>query len=81
MAGKKGIWPVKHCANYLKGALLEPVKEENQKGFELRFYVPFETKRVISETFFPANLLSYHNHHNRFTALFPGPPRWAGARR
>ena len=20
-------------------------------------------------------------HHNRFTALFPGPPRWAGARR
>jgi len=23
----------------------------------------------------------YHHHHNRFTALFPGPPRWAGARR
>jgi len=22
-----------------------------------------------------------HTHHNRFTALFPGPPRWAGARR
>jgi len=21
------------------------------------------------------------NHHNRFTALFPGPPGWAGARR
>jgi len=20
-------------------------------------------------------------HHNHFTALFPGPPRWAGARR
>jgi len=20
-------------------------------------------------------------HHNRFTALFPGPPWWAGARR
>jgi len=23
----------------------------------------------------------FHHHHNRFTALFPGPPRWAGARR
>ena len=24
----------------------------------------------------------YHTaHHNRFTAIFPGPPRWAGARR
>ena len=22
-----------------------------------------------------------HHHHNRFTALFPGPARWAGARR
>jgi len=22
-----------------------------------------------------------HHHHNRFTALFPGPPGWAGARR
>jgi len=21
------------------------------------------------------------HHHNHFTALFPGPPRWAGARR
>jgi len=21
------------------------------------------------------------HHHNRFTALFPGPPKWAGARR
>jgi len=21
------------------------------------------------------------NHHNRFTAFFPGPPGWAGARR
>jgi len=25
--------------------------------------------------------LEHHHHHNRFTALFPGPPRWAGARR
>ena len=23
----------------------------------------------------------HHNHRNRFTALFPGPPGWAGARR
>jgi len=23
----------------------------------------------------------YHHQHNRFTALFPGPPGWAGARR
>jgi len=27
------------------------------------------------------NPLEYHQHHNRFTALFPGPPGWAGARR
>jgi len=25
---------------------------------ELRFYVPLDTKKVISETFFPANLLA-----------------------
>jgi len=23
----------------------------------------------------------HHHHHNRFTALFSGPPGWAGARR
>ena len=23
----------------------------------------------------------HHHHHNHFTALFPGPPGWAGARR
>ena len=27
------------------------------------------------------NLISLGNHHNRFTALFPGPPGWAGDRR
>jgi len=26
-------------------------------------------------------MLVPHHHHNRFTALFPGPPGWAGARR
>jgi len=26
-------------------------------------------------------MLSHHTHHNHITALFPGPPRWAGARR
>jgi len=26
--------------------------------FELRFYVPLDTKQVISETLFPANLLA-----------------------
>jgi len=35
---------------------------------------------------FPFGLLvesiwSGNHHHNRFTALFPGPPGWAGARR
>jgi len=25
--------------------------------------------------------LHSHHHHNHFTALFPGPPGWAGARR
>jgi len=25
--------------------------------------------------------LVYHHHHNHFTALFPGPPGWAGAER
>ena len=27
------------------------------------------------------NGYSTHTHHNHFTALFPGPPEWAGARR
>jgi len=26
------------------------------------------------------NTIRYRHHHNRFTALFPGPPGWAGAR-
>ena len=26
-------------------------------------------------------VLYHHHHHNRFTALFPGPPGWAGARK
>jgi len=25
--------------------------------------------------------INSNNYHNYFTALFPGPPRWAGARR
>jgi len=25
--------------------------------------------------------ITHYHHHNRFTALFPGPPRWADARR
>jgi len=25
--------------------------------------------------------IHFYIHHNHFTALFPGPPRWAGARR
>jgi len=29
----------------------------------------------------PSAYVNYHHHHNRFTALFPGLPRWAGARR
>jgi len=52
---------------------------------ELRFYIPLDTKQVISEMLFPANLLASTTtpHHNCFfTALFPGPPPgWAGARR
>jgi len=28
-----------------------------------------------------SDVMSYHHHHNRFTALFPGPARWDGARR
>ena len=27
------------------------------------------------------NIKPPHDSHNRFTALFPGQPRWAGARR
>jgi len=26
-------------------------------------------------------LIYLNHHHNHFTALFPGPPGWAGARR
>jgi len=30
---------------------------------------------------FLVSFVTMTNTHNRFTALFPGPPRWAGARR
>ena len=29
----------------------------------------------------PTSILIQQHNNNRFTALFPGPPRWAGARR
>ena len=29
----------------------------------------------------PSIRIYHHHHHNRFTALFPGPPGWVGARR
>ena len=36
---------------------------------------------VIPSSLQTLNHSSLHHHHNRFTALFPGPPGWAGARR
>jgi len=46
------------------------------------YYAVFDT---VIKRHFVHNLLlvplSVHHHHNRFTALFPGPPGWAGARR
>jgi len=72
---------------------------------ELWFYVPLDTKLVISEKTFPKPIswlgtekisVTQQKHtlanqkkcttaqthtHNRFTALFPGPPGWANTRR
>jgi len=39
------------------------------------------TSRASSNTFIKEALFPFHNHHNRFTALFPEPTGWAGARR
>ena len=43
----------------------------------------FREQKVVSHTV-PLDSSNNSNpppHHNRFTALFPGPPGWAGARR
>jgi len=39
----------------------------------------FPSAKFVSSV--PIPFPSHHHHHNRFTALFPGPPGWAGARR
>jgi len=31
---------------------------------ELRFYVPLDTKQVVSETFFPGNLLAWYRKYS-----------------
>jgi len=52
-----------HCHFFhMKSFVKCPSKSANilteDVAFELRFYVPLGTKQVISETFFPANLLA-----------------------
>jgi len=32
---------------------------------EFRFYIPLDTTRVISETFFPANILAYRTEETK----------------
>ena len=49
--------------------------------------VPHSSLRCLYRNNFWATILHFSRgplavpHHNRFTALFPGPPGWAGARR
>jgi len=45
----------KHLNNLV--TVLMSIFSECNRTFELRFYVPLNTKQVISETIFPANLL------------------------
>jgi len=45
------------------------------------FYVSLFCKHVRLSCVFLIKLLTYHTTQNRFTALFPGPPGWAGTRR
>jgi len=52
----------------------------------MSWQVPFSVLKLLTgwHKWRPAceKLLKYHHHHhNRFTALFPGTPGWAGARR
>jgi len=49
------------------------------KTSSYRTYGDCPKRCVISEVHYIETLHS--NHHNCFTALFPGPPGWAGARR
>jgi len=68
----------------------DEVRPHTDLLIKLMLYIPLNTRKVISQMFFPANHLArywrnwtYHTttpHHNRFTALFLGPPGWAGVR-
>jgi len=49
-------------------------------GIALLLLGPSSSKTSISSNHFSAPV-KVPPHHNRFTALFPGPPAWAGARR
>jgi len=53
---------------------------EYGKAFSLCIFVAMHSFVFIYH-FQISNLCSNHHHHNHFTALFPGSPGWAGARR
>jgi len=48
---------------------------------ELTILTTFFTSFYTRQWYYFTNDITHHHHHNRFTALFPGPPGQAGARR
>ena len=76
-------WPVTCLLNWLV--------DRRKLQVHLAQTLPRQTEKNISIHYSKTALccrcqlrLYYHisvHHHNRFTALFPGPPGWAGARR
>jgi len=66
---------------------LGPYHDTGKTCFGRGMHCP-SASSIDAEIVFHVNYASYAiwllispHHHNRFTALFPGPPRWVGARR
>jgi len=55
-------------------------KQPNQHKYHFTRYTFTQTWSTQLKIYTFTNM-KYHSHHNRFTALFLGPPGWAGARR
>jgi len=68
-----------------KGLLVVKLLQQNALvrnwGCWLTEVVLYNGHKMVVVMVVVAVAVAPHHHHNRFTALFPGPPWWAGARR
>jgi len=81
-----GLWWAKGSMCHMGGGTLSQPDEYNwtihvrQQCAMINYFDHWSHLLSGLTSFYTDNIPSTH-HHNRFMALFPGPPRWAGARR